>query len=89
MLSPSIPKSKCPHCQKTQFEAVVEKVKNYSFPLAIIRCESCQTVISVLEDKNVSGLIKEYDKTHIEKIDELTKKVVALSEALDRHLRHL
>jgi len=49
--------SKCPHCQKSGFEVKEESPKNSNFKLMFVRCQSCKTVVSVLEYYNAGHLI--------------------------------
>lgn len=49
--------SKCPRCGNTSFETVIETPKNSSFKYQFIRCESCKTVVGVMEYFNVSKLL--------------------------------
>lgn len=52
-------KSKCPHCQKTEFEAVTEPIVGWTASIlpTIIRCQSCKTVISVLDAADITASI--------------------------------
>lgn len=49
--------SKCPHCQKTGFEVKEETPKDSNFKLMFVRCQSCKTVVSVLDYYNIGKLL--------------------------------
>lgn len=77
--------SKCPHCQKTGFEAVMESVKDYSFQLALIRCQWCKTAVAILDPSNVGGMLRDIKKDQKDTDDHivsLSKKVDSLSLSL-------
>jgi len=47
----------CPKCSSSRFEAVVETPKKSNFKLLFVRCESCGTVVGVLDFYNIGALI--------------------------------
>ena len=49
--------SKCPHCQKSGFEAVPEEPKGSNFKIIFIRCQSCKTVVGTTDYYNTGSLI--------------------------------
>ncbi len=49
--------SKCPHCQKSGFEAVEEEPRGANFKTIFIRCQWCKTVVGVTEYYNCGTLI--------------------------------
>ena len=55
-------KSKCPRCEKTRFEVVLESPDNSNFKMQFIRCWSCKTVVGVLEYYNNGVLIQKLAK---------------------------
>lgn len=58
--------SKCPHCQKTGFEAITEEPKGSNFKVIFVRCQWCKTVVGTLEYFNCGSLIyKLADKLNI------------------------
>lgn len=78
--------SKCPHCQKIGLEAVLENVRDYSFTLAVIRCQWCKTIVSILDQKNVGAMVSEISNTQKEvatQITMLSKKVEQVSLKVD------
>lgn len=64
--------SRCPHCQKTGFEAVAENVSGYPTPTppVFIRCKSCKTVISVLDPTDIGASLSNIGR----QIQELLRK---------------
>ena len=50
--------SKCPKCEKSHFETVVESPQNSNYKLQFVRCWHCQTVVGVLDYYNISTLLK-------------------------------
>lgn len=54
--------SKCPHCQKSGFETILETPKDSSFKLMFVRCQWCKTVVGVLEYYNNGALIHKLAK---------------------------
>lgn len=58
--------SKCPNCQRTSFETVEETPKDSNFKLMFIRCDSCKTVVGVIDYFNIGNLIhKLADKLNV------------------------
>lgn len=51
--------SKCPKCENTAFETVVETPQKANFKLIFVRCTSCRTVVGVLDYYNIGTLIKD------------------------------
>lgn len=49
--------SKCPHCQKSDFEVAEEELKDYIYKLMFVRCKSCKTVVGVMDCFNIGALI--------------------------------
>lgn len=49
--------SKCPKCERTQFEVAVETPLHSNFKLQFVRCSSCKTAIGVLEYLNNAALL--------------------------------
>lgn len=49
--------SKCPKCERTSFESVIETPNNSNYKLQFIRCSSCKTVVGVLEYYNIGALL--------------------------------
>ena len=49
--------SKCPKCQATGFESVIETPNNSNFKLQFIRCKSCKTVVGVQDYYNIGNLL--------------------------------
>lgn len=50
-------KSKCPKCEGTRFESVIETPDNSNFKMQFVRCWSCKTVVGVHEFYNNGALI--------------------------------
>lgn len=50
--------SKCPKCEWSSFETVVETPTNSNFKLQFIRCSSCKTVVSTKEYYNLGALLE-------------------------------
>jgi len=55
-----ISSSKCPKCDSSTFESVIETPKNSNFKLNFIRCASCKTVVGVLDFYNIGALIRSF-----------------------------
>ena len=51
-------KSKCPNCTNTEFEVVNETPVNSNYELIFVRCNSCKTVVGVIDFYNVGALVK-------------------------------
>lgn len=49
--------SKCPKCEASNFETVVESPKNSNFKVQFIRCASCRTVVGAMDYFNIGKLI--------------------------------
>ena len=47
----------CPKCSGSRFEAVVETPRKSNFKLLFVRCETCGTVVGVLDAYNIGALI--------------------------------
>lgn len=54
----SFSSSKCPHCQKSAFETAIEEPTGSNFKVIFIRCQSCKTVLGVLDFYNAGVLVK-------------------------------
>ena len=50
--------SKCPKCEKTNFEVVNELPVNSNYELIFVRCADCHSVVGVIDYYNVGTLIK-------------------------------
>ena len=46
--------TKCPSCQNTSFEVVNDIPLKSNFQLMYVRCCSCKTLVSVLEQQNIN-----------------------------------
>jgi len=55
-------KSKCPKCEGTWFETVLEVPDNSNFKIQFIRCKSCKTVVGTQEYYNTGFLIHKLAK---------------------------
>lgn len=49
--------SKCPKCEASNFETVLESPKNSNFKVQFIRCASCRAVVGVMDYYNIGKLI--------------------------------
>lgn len=47
--------TKCPKCENTSFEVVNDTPTNSTFPMMYCRCNSCKTIISILESQNINS----------------------------------
>lgn len=55
--------SKCPKCEWTNFECVIETPASSNYKLTFVRCSKCKTVVGVLDYTNIgSALSKIGDK---------------------------
>lgn len=67
--------SKCPRCQKSYFETVVQSPKNSNYKLIFVQCQSCQSVVGVLDYYNIGTLAKDIEK----KVDSLSSQIRNIS----------
>lgn len=54
--------SKCPKCEKSTFETVLDTPNQSNFKLQFVRCSFCKTVVGVLEYYNIGALITKLAK---------------------------
>ena len=49
--------SKCPSCQGSSFEVVVETPADSNFKLGFVKCSTCKTVVGTQDYYNVGSLV--------------------------------
>ena len=71
--------SKCPKCDYTSFELVINEPKNSDFKLAFVQCGSCGCVVGTMDYWNIGTKIIDLDK----KMDSLSSTASSLSGNLN------
>lgn len=54
--------TKCPKCEKTQFDIVEDYPTNSAFKMYYVRCSSCKTFLQALPYEDTNTLIKKIIK---------------------------
>lgn len=50
--------TRCPHCRGTRYEIVEQTPDKSNFVLQFVQCATCGAPVSVLENYNISWLVK-------------------------------
>jgi transcription initiation factor TFIIIB Brf1 subunit/transcription initiation factor TFIIB len=60
--------SKCPKCESTSFEVVINSPKGSAYKMAFVQCSSCGCVVGIMDYYNIGTKVSDLEK----KIDNLS-----------------
>lgn len=77
--------SKCPKCQNTSFEVVINEPADSAYKLLFVQCKSCGTVVGVMDYYNIGSLMNNMKR----KLDELDSSIRNLAYTIESLRRNL